>query len=95
VGEVIPDSPRLSDVVLAASELATNAVRHTGTRYTVRIAVQPNLIRLEVTDASSVFPSLLGLTDSHRGLRIVDAISESWGIDGNTGGKTVWAEFDL
>lgn len=35
------------------------------------------------------------LTESGRGLRIIEALSHRWGIESLDGGKTVWAEFQL
>lgn len=93
VEEVLVGSRRLDDIVLTASELASNAVRHADTPYTVRLERGPTSVRLEISDDSSIVPSVEGLGESHQGLRIVTAASDSWGIEGTDTGKTIWAEF--
>lgn len=90
---VLHDSPRLDDVVLAASELATNVIRHADTEYTVGLDQDDNGVRLEVSDGSSIIPAVEDLTHSKRGLRIIEGISDRWGIDSTDSGKKVWVEF--
>jgi len=90
-----------SDVVeearLIASELATNAVRHAGTPFTVTVELTDADVTLRVRDGSSRVPvtqSPNRLADRGRGLVLVDALSVSWGTAAeNDGGKSVWARF--
>jgi len=77
------------------SELATNAVLHARTDFTVRLS-RPGrqALRLSVTDGSTRLPrrakDLHG--PSGRGLRLIDALSAEWGAMLNgVEGKTVWA----
>jgi anti-sigma regulatory factor (Ser/Thr protein kinase) len=93
VEESIPGAARLDDVVLAASELAANVIRHANTAFTVRLIATENLVRVEVSDGSSIIPAIEDLTESQRGLRLIEAISEDWGFRTTDNGKTVWAEF--
>ena len=86
-------TPNSDDVVLAASEFATNAVIHARTQFRVRLEVRNRVIRLEVSDRSSTIPVIEGLDPSHRGLRIVRAVATDWGVDPTASGKTIWAEF--
>jgi len=84
------------DVVLVASELVTNVVRHTEHGGRVR-AWNADPVRLEVHDTSSSPPLVVAMTDTQpggRGLRIIDAICSSWGTTIVPTGKVVWAEFD-
>ena len=84
------------DVVLVASELVTNVVRHTEHGGRVR-AWNADPVRLEVHDTSSSPPLVVAMTDTQpggRGLRIIDAICSSWGTTIVPAGKVVWAEFD-
>ena len=84
------------DVVLVASELVTNVVRHTEHGGRVR-AWNADPVRLEVHDTSSSPPLVVAMTDTQpggRGLRIIDAICSSWGTTILPTGKVVWAEFD-
>lgn len=84
------------DVVLVTSELATNAVRHAATDYTVTIEYDPPIVRVEVGDQAPGTPTLGGVgegAESGRGLRVVDTLSRSWGTRQSAdGGKVVWAE---
>jgi anti-sigma regulatory factor (Ser/Thr protein kinase) len=85
----------LEDAQLAVSELATNAVVHARTPFSVAARVQGSGIRLSVRDASAARPTLRDggqLAPSGRGLRIVAALASNWGVDVDADGKTVWAE---
>ena len=79
-------------VELVASELATNAVRHARTGFEMTIEANEE-IRVEVTDRGAgrptpVSPEPRDLTG--RGLRIVEALSDAWGVTVRPEGKTVW-----
>lgn len=84
----------MDDVVLTASELASNVIRHAHTPYTVRLEQREELIRLEISDGSSIVPAVEDLASSQRGLRVVTATSDDWGIEATDNGKTIWAEFN-
>lgn len=86
-------SPRAEDVELAASELATNAIRHAKTPFELAIHIAPHRIRLEVADESPDVPILIDMPGPRHGLHILDALAERWGIDRVDSGKVVWAEF--
>lgn len=86
----------LADTLLmAANELASNAVLHARTESTVRLLADADRVRVEVTDENSRVPQpCLTPADatSGRGLAIVDAAELDWGIDRHPGGKTVWIQ---
>ncbi|MDI3409513.1 ATP-binding protein [Streptomyces cavernicola] len=90
---------RVEDVVLCASELATNALRHTpsGRDFRVRLALEGGVLRLEVHDAGDGSPRVCEAAedDDHgRGLFLVAALADSWGTSRRDGpGKLVWAAF--
>lgn len=82
-------------VAIMVSELATNSVRHTATEFTVSIDRGPQEIRVAVTDAGDHQPTLRspGPTEpSGRGLQIVKALADDWGVAEmvDRPGKTVW-----
>ena len=88
------------DVELVVSELATNAVRHARTPFTVSLHAFETTLLLEVEDGSWTRPCqtvLAEALDMHgRGLAIVSVLSREWGVDPHAGGvKSVWAEFSL
>lgn len=89
------DSDLADTMLMAANELATNAVLHARTEFTVRVAVDAVHVRVEVTDENSRLPQpCLAPTDatSGRGLAIIDGSGLQWGIDRHPGGKTVWLQ---
>ncbi|GAA2432329.1 SpoIIE family protein phosphatase [Streptomyces glaucus] len=91
------------DALLVASELVTNAVVHAGTdvELTCRLEASGALL-VEVADHH---PSRAprggdpepphGTPEYGRGLRLVAALSEAWGITYRTGTKTVWARLPV
>lgn len=87
-------SPLDDDIVLAASEFAANVIRHARTRFTVSLITDDDRVRLEVSDGSSIIPAVEDLSESFRGLRMIEEISTRWGVEATRDGKTMWAEFD-
>ncbi|MEV5876752.1 ATP-binding protein [Streptomyces sp. NPDC052101] len=85
-------------VELGVSELVTNVVRHVpDRRCTVLLARQTAGVRAEVTDTFAQLPLAKGDLDqeseSGRGLALLDAVVDKWGVSaGTAGGKTVWFE---
>ena len=89
----------VDDLQLVVSELATNAMLHAQTPFTVSLRAFDATLRLEVLDGSDVVPSMVvaGSLDTYgRGVTIVQTMSRDWGFLSRTsGGKSVWAEFDI
>ncbi|WP_030614028.1 ATP-binding protein [Streptomyces achromogenes] len=89
------------DVRLCVTELLTNVIDHLGdgTPVTVRVigtAPHHGRTRIEVTDPDPrALPVLLSATaseESGRGLALVDALAECWGVVQGPDCKTVWCE---
>ncbi len=84
------------DVALVVTELATNALRHAGSNFDVRLTCH-QVLRVEVSDASPHLPLKREIqldVPGGRGLQIVEAVSSAWGAEPVPGmGKRVWAEF--
>ncbi|MEJ5915487.1 ATP-binding protein [Pseudokineococcus sp. 1T1Z-3] len=83
---------------LLTSELTTNAVLHARGEVVVRVELESDLVRVEVTDRSSATPSVrVPRLDSPggRGLVLVEALSSRWGTRMVRGGKGVWFELPL
>jgi anti-sigma regulatory factor (Ser/Thr protein kinase) len=101
VGLALPKITR-EDLALLVSELVTNSVRHAGLSPQAPIEVQVNngsgSVRLRVHDPGHgfAFPAqevpVAPLVAGGRGLVIVAALSESWGIDSDADGCTVWCQ---
>ena len=88
----------VDDVRLVVSELATNAMVHAQTPFTVTLGASEDTVFLAVLDGSQVGPTLTvagALDTGGRGISVVQALSSDWGCSvAATGGKSVWAEFD-
>lgn len=83
------------DVQLLSSELATNAVRHARSRFTVIVRYDGERLRVEVGDGSRAMPLKRSpeLDDvGGRGLVLVDVLASSWGVLATLEGKRVWFE---
>jgi len=77
---------------LMTSELATNCIQHAKTDFELAIDAREQ-IRVEVRDGDQGQPTVQFPTpedQSGRGLRIVDAMSDTWGVIRSAQGKTVW-----
>ena len=79
--------------VLLTSELVTNAILYAPGPLRVVLTLEPGLIRVEVHDTSVVEP-LPKKYDSEaltgRGLDLVVALSDAWGVERAEAGKAVW-----
>jgi anti-sigma regulatory factor (Ser/Thr protein kinase) len=87
----------VDDAVLLVSELATNAVVHARTRFTVIVGVGSECVRIEVHDGSPSRPVARNpepLAPNGRGLQIVGNTADRWGTDALLSGKSVWFELD-
>lgn len=87
------------DVLLAVSELVTNALLHARTEMTVRVTdCGGDAVLVAVSDGSVVAPRGRRFTvesGTGRGLRLLDSLAEEWGVETRDGGKTVWARIRL
>jgi serine/threonine-protein kinase RsbW len=96
---VVPEC--IDEVILVASELVGNAIRHapSGGSLEVNWQVEPDGVLVSVADAGGGWPARRAAGRNEpdgRGLSIVDALSSEWGVantDGNgpLDGKQVWA----
>ncbi|HSV65155.1 MAG TPA: SpoIIE family protein phosphatase [Mycobacteriales bacterium] len=91
----------IDDGLLVVSELATNAVIHAGTEFSVSCTHLGHAVRLAVRDSYSgrglpaevVHPG--AARTSGRGLLLCASLSSSWGVEHDRTGKTVWCLLDL
>lgn len=89
----------LEDVLLVASELVANGVRHSDGRLVFRLAMGEDDLLVAVDDRSPEGDVRVNPLDpaaaSGRGMWIVDQVADGWGVEPLREGKRVWARFDL
>lgn len=92
----------LSDAAeLCASELVANVIRHVGagTPSTLVVALNGPHLRVEVHDPDPRALPTLACTgpdaEEGRGMMLVDAISDRWGVDLTVDRKVTWCEFRM
>ncbi|MFF9004046.1 ATP-binding protein [Streptomyces achromogenes] len=92
---------RSHDLSLCVSELATNALLHgvpRGRGFLLRLRYDGELVRAEVHDSGPGIPRVPDEpggpeSEGGRGLLLVAALSDKWGVGERTPGKIVWCEF--
>jgi len=99
--------PALADTAeLLTTELVTNALQHTGGGAELTATLSPaprNRLRIEVRDSLARRPPRRGVAaapaagagehgTSGRGLLLVQALSDAWGVNARGTGKVVWFE---
>jgi anti-sigma regulatory factor (Ser/Thr protein kinase) len=81
--------------VLCADELASNAIRHAGGPFELRVDIAPEALRISVADTNPDLPVVrrVGrMAERGRGLRIVSELAAQWGTAPDRLGKVVWCE---
>lgn len=87
----------VADAQLVVSELATNALQHAVSPYSVCVTRAGSVVRIAVTDVAPVHPELQDATEdgvSGRGMALVEAVSARWGVADDPAGKVVWVELE-
>lgn len=82
-------------VELLASEVIANAVLYSAAPCDVAVTRIDERLRVEVTDIDPSLPSAVeaGPNDEcGRGLLLVDALADAWGVQPESPGKTTWFE---
>ncbi|WP_049568211.1 ATP-binding protein [Nocardiopsis sp. SBT366] len=103
VRALLQDHPTAEDAVLVASELATNALRHSrsssdGGMFVVRVNDHGDRVRIAVVDYGSNSDWNGQTTDPEtwtehgRGLVLVNALAKQWGVSPEPVGTCVWAD---
>lgn len=94
------DGPVNEAVTLIAAELVANAVRHgyvPGRDFHLQLTESSGTVRLEVSDTrTDRLPELqVPQGEGGRGLLLVEALADKWGVLPRQPGKSVWAEVRL
>ncbi|MEV0640295.1 ATP-binding protein [Streptomyces sp. NPDC050619] len=92
---------RCDDVLLCVSELATNALLHgvpPGRGFRLRLALHTDrVLRVEVHDSGPGevrTPDAPPESEHGRGLLLVAALADKWGVGERHPGKSMWCEFE-
>jgi serine/threonine-protein kinase RsbW len=102
VGQCIEGCPVADEVILLASEIATNALRHTASglngTFCVLVHAADRTVRVEVHDLGSDTAPAVCRSDSPEesgaGLALVETVAARWGFHGSPLGRVVWFEMD-
>jgi serine phosphatase RsbU (regulator of sigma subunit)/anti-sigma regulatory factor (Ser/Thr protein kinase) len=80
---------------LLATELVSNATRHSDTGVELRVKMAADRLRVAVFDESHRMPHTVSgdaEATGGRGLQLVERLASSWGVQTEDGGKAVWFE---
>jgi hypothetical protein len=99
LASLLPDCPARDDMACVATELATNAIRHTasgqGGYFIVEITNLGPAVRVAVTDGGAANgPQVIHDPAGEHGcgLIVVAGLSVRDGVSGDPRGRTVWAD---
>lgn len=93
----VPEPPKEATVLLT-NELISNAVLHARTDMELRLLTSEDHLRVEVHDGNTRQPDPATAPDdatSGRGLLMVEALADRWGVEGTHSGKFVWFELPI
>ncbi|GKQ34033.1 ATP-binding protein [Streptomyces sp. A012304] len=92
----------VEDAELVVGELASNAVRHTRSGwyrgwFLVIVGFSDDTVRIEVIDQGSDDEPLVRsvrspVEEGGRGLLLIAACAENWGVKDRPGGRCIWAD---
>jgi anti-sigma regulatory factor (Ser/Thr protein kinase) len=85
---------------LCVSELVSNVITHVGpgTPATLAVSIRGTYLRIEVHDPDTrALPTLVAAdseSDGGRGMALVDALADRWGVQLRHGRKVTWCELE-
>ena len=85
------------DAALLVTELVANVIDHAQAEanLSLELSIADRWLRIAVVDGSAVRPVVQELSRDRprgRGLMMVQAIADRWGVESHRGGKRVWFE---
>ncbi|MGJ5827685.1 ATP-binding protein [Streptomyces ossamyceticus] len=90
----------VDEAQLCVSELVSNVITHVGhgTPTTLAVSVNGTRLRIEVHDPDTrTLPTLMAAeadSECGRGMALVDAVADRWGVLLRSGRKVTWCELD-
>jgi hypothetical protein len=89
----------VSEAALVLSELASNAVIHASSPFTINVRSQDSLLRIAVRDEHPALVTASGdrglVVRAPHGLAVIQALATNWGVEDAHDGKIVWAELRI
>ena len=85
----------IDDASLVTAELASNAVLHARTAFTVAVSARNGVVHIAVRDGSGAMPTsrrVSSMALSGRGLGLITTLARRWGTELLGDGKVVWAD---
>jgi anti-sigma regulatory factor (Ser/Thr protein kinase) len=94
--KVVADGTLLDDVELMTAEAVANAILHGSGLVSVDVATDGRWLRVEVVDdgPSQSDPHGRPRLDHGRGLTVVDALADEWGLDQTSRRTRLWFVVD-
>lgn len=92
------DDEATETALLVANELASNAVDHARTPFTLTADLTPGNLHIELADGSADEPRVQPhdpRAARGRGLQLVDSLALRWSVDRHAAGKTVTADLGV
>lgn len=89
------DEDLVERVAIVVSELASNAVLHAATPFSLVVAREGSQLRIAVEDGLPLAlaePNHGLAVQRLHGLALIDAVAQRWGVEDRDDGKVVWAE---
>ena len=90
--------PQTYEAAIIVDELVSNVVVHAKTMFELEVERWQNGIKIIVRDLSIQEPSIQALdplSESGRGLFMIDSIADEWGHHVHESGKCIWADIVL
>ena len=94
----LTDTETLADVELIVSEMVTNSVQAAAAAISVVTTLHWDHLRIEVMDDAPGWPARRHVSaedNSGRGLAIIAALTQDWGVTETADGKNVWVMMRL
>jgi anti-sigma regulatory factor (Ser/Thr protein kinase) len=99
VGAVVTASEAAERAILLTSELVSNVVLHARTEVELTVRRDAGVVRVEVGDHNPAAMPIVKDYDrtavTGRGLQLVAALADRWGVETSDVGKVVWFEIAL
>jgi anti-sigma regulatory factor (Ser/Thr protein kinase) len=85
----------VADLQIVVAELVANALVHARTPFSLTLRISGSKVVVRVGDESAQLPAVRDAAPdapSGRGLRLLEALVDGWGVEPEGRGKVVWAE---